>query len=119
MGRRVGLGVAYDRPLAMSYGNDLASNSARRASSTGSKRPGRSTRPISKRRAIWWSRCWHNQLQTLARSVRVDGDRVVVFNPLPWPRDGLVSVPWQGPLPPALQAVDGTAASAGQHRSRT
>ncbi len=32
-------------------------------------------------------------LQTLARAVNVDGRRVVVFNPLPWKRDGLVRVP--------------------------
>ncbi|MGA2034638.1 MAG: hypothetical protein ABSG68_20515, partial [Thermoguttaceae bacterium] len=31
-------------------------------------------------------------LQALARSVRVAGPRIVVFNPLPWPRDGIATV---------------------------
>lgn len=31
-------------------------------------------------------------LAALARSVSAEGPRVVVFNPLPWPRDGLVEV---------------------------
>jgi hypothetical protein len=31
-----------------------------------------------------------SNLQVLARAVSADGPRVVVFNPLPWPRDGVV-----------------------------
>ncbi len=31
-------------------------------------------------------------MQTLARSINVDGPRVVVFNPLPWKRDDVVTV---------------------------
>ena len=31
-------------------------------------------------------------LEALARAVRVAGARIVVFNPLPWPRDGLATV---------------------------
>jgi hypothetical protein len=50
-----------------------------------------------------------HQLQTLARAVHVARERVVVFNPLPWRRDGLVALPWKGPKPPALRAVDGDA----------
>ena len=46
------------------------------------------------------------QLQTLAQSVAVPGQRVVVYNPLPWTRDGLVSLPWNGQAPPALRGVD-------------
>ncbi len=48
-----------------------------------------------------------NQLQVLARAVRVDGPHVVVFNPLPWPRDGWVSAPWEGPPPSAVRSADG------------
>jgi alpha-mannosidase len=33
------------------------------------------------------------QLNTLAQAVRRDGPRMVVFNPLPWPRDGEVRFP--------------------------
>ncbi|MHB8866440.1 MAG: glycoside hydrolase family 38 N-terminal domain-containing protein [Pirellulaceae bacterium] len=49
------------------------------------------------------------QLQTLARAVQVEGDRLVVFNPLPWQRDGLVTLAWKGAKPLALRAVDGDA----------
>jgi hypothetical protein len=35
--------------------------------------------------------CEH--LEALAGAVKVEGQRIVVFNPLPWKRDGLVSVP--------------------------
>ncbi len=31
-------------------------------------------------------------LEALARSVHVAGERIIVFNPLPWPRDGVVTV---------------------------
>ena len=31
-------------------------------------------------------------LAALARAVKVEGPRILVFNPLPWPRDGLVAV---------------------------
>jgi len=34
-----------------------------------------------------------DELKTLAASVAVEGPRVVVFNPLPWPRDGLAVLP--------------------------
>ncbi len=34
-----------------------------------------------------------NALETLARAVNVPGERIVVFNPLPWKRDGWVSLP--------------------------
>jgi hypothetical protein len=37
------------------------------------------------------------ELSLLARSVNVPGERVVVFNPLPWKRDGLVSLLGVGP----------------------
>ena len=34
----------------------------------------------------------HEELQTLAKAVAHSGERVVVFNPLPWPRDGWASL---------------------------
>jgi hypothetical protein len=37
-------------------------------------------------------------LETLAQSVKVSGDRVVVYNPLPWKRNGVVDIPLKAPL---------------------
>ncbi len=34
-----------------------------------------------------------DQMRALARAVNLDGLRIVVFNPLPWPRDGVVELP--------------------------
>ncbi len=34
----------------------------------------------------------HRQLDELARSVRCEGSRVIVYNPLPWERTGVVSI---------------------------
>jgi alpha-mannosidase len=39
------------------------------------------------------------RMNHLAASVNVAGPRVVVFNPLPWVRDGAVDVPWTGSAP--------------------
>jgi len=36
-------------------------------------------------------------IAALAKAVNVPGRRIVVFNPLPWTRDGEVEVPWTGP----------------------
>ncbi|MEO6284336.1 MAG: hypothetical protein ABIN80_22080 [Dyadobacter sp.] len=36
-----------------------------------------------------------NHLNLLAKSVNIDGKRVVVYNPLPWARSGMVEVPWE------------------------
>ena len=38
-------------------------------------------------------------LERLAKAVKVDGPRIVVFNPLPWPRDGLVTLDLDGEPP--------------------
>ncbi len=46
-------------------------------------------------------------LRALAQAVGVDGPRIVVFNPLPWKRDGLVSVAWKQDAPAALAPADG------------
>ena len=43
------------------------------------------------------------EMQALARSVKVAGPRIVVFNPLPFPRNGLVSVTYN--LPGSSNAV--------------
>jgi len=45
-------------------------------------------------------------LRTLAQSVRVAGRRIVVFNPLAWPRDGIVAVPAGDAAVTALRAAD-------------
>jgi hypothetical protein len=45
------------------------------------------------------------ELQALGRAVRIDGPRIVVFNPLPWARDDLVSVEFKGSAPMALRDV--------------
>ena len=38
------------------------------------------------------------RMAALAQAVNVSGRRIVVFNPLPWPRDGEVDLPWSGPV---------------------
>lgn len=50
-------------------------------------------------------------LQSLATAVECEGQRIVVFNPLPWQRTGLVWVPLQGMSPTAVKPADGGAAS--------
>lgn len=35
----------------------------------------------------------NNELQQLAQAVAVNGDRIVVYNPLPWKRDAIVEIP--------------------------
>lgn len=47
-------------------------------------------------------------LEALAHGVNIGGPRIVVYNPLPWKRDGLVSLPAGGGAPPALKPVDGS-----------
>jgi hypothetical protein len=47
----------------------------------------------------------HN-LSALGQGVNVDGPRIVVYNPLPWPRDGLVELALPSKVPVALCAVD-------------
>ncbi len=45
-------------------------------------------------------------LTSLARNVGYTGQRLVVYNPLPWKRDGLVSIEAQTPGADAMRAVD-------------
>lgn len=47
------------------------------------------------------------QLSALARAINVEGRRIVVFNPLPWRRDDLVSIPTDVPGIEAVKAVEG------------
>lgn len=47
-------------------------------------------------------------LEMLARAVRVDGPRLVVFNPLPWARDGEVTLPPDAPGVGTAEAADGS-----------
>lgn len=48
--------------------------------------------------------CLDQNLQALAQSVQAAGRRIVVFNPLPWPRDGRVAVTTSGAAIAALRA---------------
>ncbi len=50
-----------------------------------------------------------SNLRMLAQSVGPEGRRVVVFNPLPWPRDGVVRVGWAVPTinAPAQKEIGG------------
>lgn len=96
---------AYDRPGAMSYGETWKQQravgkydrlEASWAEHTGYIESARDlVEPLLTR-----------QLQTLAGAVRADGPHLVVFNPLPWPRSGLVSIPWNDAPPPAVRSVD-------------
>jgi hypothetical protein len=46
-------------------------------------------------------------LQALASAVHISGKRIVVYNPLPWVRDGLVSASWDGAAPAGVRPADG------------
>ncbi|NLY00612.1 MAG: hypothetical protein GXY83_31330 [Rhodopirellula sp.] len=45
-------------------------------------------------------------LDRLARAVAIEGSRIVVFNPLPWSRDDIVSAPESAAIPAALKDAD-------------
>ncbi len=60
----------------------------------------------------------HGQLQSLAGSVQAAGTRIVVYNPLPWRRDGLVRVPDIDLPITALKALDGDGICAAQTSGR-
>ena len=51
-------------------------------------------------------------LQALAQAVNVEGRRIVVYNPLPWKRSGLVCLEAAGFRPAALAPIGGGEASA-------
>ena len=48
-----------------------------------------------------------DQLRALAAGVRLEGKRIVVFNPLPWRRDDVVHVPGNWTAGTAVQSDDG------------
>ncbi|MGA2866627.1 MAG: hypothetical protein ABSF95_19300 [Verrucomicrobiota bacterium] len=50
-------------------------------------------------------RAIEERMASLAASVNVAGRRVVVFNPLPWPRDGAVQAPWSGSAPALMDVA--------------
>jgi hypothetical protein len=52
------------------------------------------------------------RMATLAKAVKVSGRRIVVFNPLPWGRDGAVDVPWTGEVRSVTDAADGRTVAA-------
>jgi len=47
-------------------------------------------------------------LESLARATRVEGKRIVVFNPLPWRRDGVVEARVKGEVPGLKDAATGS-----------
>ena len=48
-----------------------------------------------------------NDLQALAKGVQAQGERVVVYNPLPWKRSGVVTLDTAGFAPAALKPTEG------------
>ncbi|MGA2255224.1 MAG: hypothetical protein ABSG53_11220 [Thermoguttaceae bacterium] len=65
------------------------------------------------------------RMAALAKAVAVPGRRIVVFNPLPWTRDGEVEVPWTGTTAALADvanreiiAAQAGATPAGQHTLR-
>jgi alpha-mannosidase len=96
---------SYDRPLAMSYGDQWTQQRAAGKFDRLEASWAEHTAYIESARDLVEPLLAH-QMQTLARAVSLDGPRIVVFNPLPWQRDGLALVPWKDAPPPALRAVD-------------
>lgn len=47
-----------------------------------------------------------DRLEALARAVKLEGNRIVVFNPLPWKRTGGVLLPAESPPLAALKGLD-------------
>jgi hypothetical protein len=60
------------------------------------------------------------RMAALANAVDVPGRRIVVFNPLPWTRDGAVEVPWTGTTTALADAAshETIAAQSGPHALR-
>ena len=53
-------------------------------------------RAYARKAAALVDRATGERMNALAAAVQVPGRRIVVFNPLPWTRDGAVEVPWNG-----------------------
>ena len=58
------------------------------------------------------------RMTALARAVNVAGRRVVVFNPLPWKRDGVVDVSWADDTPALTDVASGEAVPAAVEAGR-
>lgn len=58
------------------------------------------------------------RMKSLAYAANVDGPRVTVFNPLPWPRDGMASVPYYGEARRFVDAETGEPVPADVSRNR-
>ena len=54
----------------------------------------------------------------LANAVNVSGRRIVVFNPLPWNRDGAVDVPWTGDAHAVTDVASRATVAAAVHNGR-
>lgn len=58
-------------------------------------------------------------MQGLAQAVSGAGPRVIVFNPLPYPRDDVVTADWPGPVPKAVRPADQGSPTPVQAEGRT
>lgn len=58
------------------------------------------------------------RMAVLAASVNVGGQRIVVFNPLPWWRDGTVDVPWSGIAPALMDVASKVILACAHHQGR-
>ncbi len=58
------------------------------------------------------------RMASLAAAVNVAGRRIVVFNPLPWVRDGAVQVPWSGSVPSLRDVTSQEVAACALDRGR-
>jgi hypothetical protein len=64
-------------------------------------------RAYARKAAAVVDRAIEERMTALAAAVQVPGRRVVVFNPLPWTRDGAVEVPWSGAATGLKDAASG------------
>jgi len=101
-GRRAVLGLAYDQPLTMTYGDtwkeQRAAGKFERLEASWAEHTAVHRNSSRRRPAVAGP-----QLQRLAQSVSGPSDRVVVFNPLRGRATDFLSVPWQGAPPAGLR----------------
>ena len=62
-------------------------------------------RAYARKAAALVDHAMEQRMASLAASINVPGRRIVVFNPLPWSRDGAIEVPWTGRAPALMDAV--------------
>ena len=58
------------------------------------------------------------RMVALAKAIDVSGRRIVVFNPLPWTRDGAIDVPWTGGVASLADVAGGVPLPAGVQNGR-